>query len=264
MIVTLIVVCEVAFWVLLAVGLALRYLAKRPRAGAVVLLCEPLLEVVLLLVTAVDLRNGAEPDWKHGLAAVYIGFTATHGHYLVRWADGHAAHLLGKGRRPARPPRHGMAHTVHEWKMCGRAIGAAAIAAALLQAAIWYIDDASQAAPLREWQSRMGVVAGISLLIAVSYTIWPRRPKRADEHAHEHEHEHGPGPGHGQRAERLERSGPPRPTRRPGHAESGSEPWPAQSDAGPGRTEPETEARPPAAHRHPEGRADPSAARVRE
>ncbi|WP_431980473.1 hypothetical protein [Streptomyces qinglanensis] len=256
MIVTLIVVCEVAFWVLLAVGLALRYLAKLPRAGAAVLLCEPVLEVVLLIVTAIDLRNGAEPDWKHGLAAVYIGFTATHGHYMVRWADGHAAHLFGKGERPAKPPRHGMAHTVHEWKMCGRAIGGAAVAAVLLQAAIWYVDDASQAAPLREWQSRMGVVAGISLLIAVSYTIWPKRPKRADEHGHGH--------GHGQWAERSERSGPPRTMRRPGHAESGSEPRPARSGAGPGRTEPESEARSSAAHRHPQGRADPSAARIRE
>ncbi|WP_314177429.1 hypothetical protein [Streptomyces winkii] len=177
MIVTLIVICEIAFWVLLAGGLALRYIARMPRTGAAVLLCEPLLEVILLVVTAVDLRGGAEPDWKHGLAAVYIGFTVTHGHYMVKWADGHFLHRFGGGPRPVKPPRYGMARAVHEWKMSARAIGGAAIAAALLQLAIWYVDDAGQSESLRMWQEKMGVVAGISLIVALSYTIWPKRPR---------------------------------------------------------------------------------------
>ncbi|MCQ9707551.1 hypothetical protein M7752_14125, partial [Streptomyces sp. BSP1] len=109
MIVTLIVICEVGFWVLLAAGLGLRYLAKMPRTGAAVLLCEPLLEVVLLVVTVLDLRAGADPDWKHGLAAVYIGYTAAFGHYTVRWLDGHARHRLAGGPPPVRPPRFGAA-----------------------------------------------------------------------------------------------------------------------------------------------------------
>lgn len=79
MIVTLIVVCEVGFWVLLAAGLATRYLLKMPRTGLALLLCEPLLEVLLLVVTAIDLKNGADPSWKHGLAALYIGYTVGHG-----------------------------------------------------------------------------------------------------------------------------------------------------------------------------------------
>ena len=100
-IVALIIICEVAFWVLLVGGLALRYVAEAPRAGAAVLLCEPLLELVLLVVTAIDLRNGAEPDWKHGLAAVYIGFTVTFGHYTIKWADGQVPPPL-RGRAAAR------------------------------------------------------------------------------------------------------------------------------------------------------------------
>nr|WP_206323542.1 hypothetical protein [Streptomyces sp. HNM0574] len=171
----MIIVCEVAFWVLLAAGLALRYLARMPRTGAAVLLCEPLLELVLLVVTAVDLKNGAEPDWKHGLAAVYIGFTATHGHYLIKWADGHVAHRFAGGPRPVKPPRYGTARAVHEWKMAARGIGAAAIAAALLQGAVWYVGDAGQVESLRMWQLRMGAVAGISALIALSYTLFPKQ-----------------------------------------------------------------------------------------
>ncbi|MFD8121532.1 hypothetical protein ACFV3T_10575, partial [Streptomyces albidoflavus] len=117
MIVTLIVICEVGFWVLLAAGLGLRYLAKMPRTGAAVLLCEPLLEIVLLVVTVLDLRAGADPDWKHGLAAVYIGYTAAFGHYTVRWLDGHARHRLAGGPPPAKPPRFGAARARHEVKL---------------------------------------------------------------------------------------------------------------------------------------------------
>ncbi|MFV2120836.1 hypothetical protein ACE14D_21290, partial [Streptomyces sp. Act-28] len=111
MVITLIVVCEVGFWVLLAAGLAARYLLRMPRTGMALLLCEPLLEVVLLVATAVDLRGGAEPDWTHGLAALYIGYTVGHGHRTVKWLDGHAAHRFGGAPRPVGPPRHGTARS---------------------------------------------------------------------------------------------------------------------------------------------------------
>jgi len=61
-IIVLIVTCEVGFWVLPAAGLAVRYLLKWRRTSLALLLCEPLLEVVLFVVTAIDLRNGAEPS----------------------------------------------------------------------------------------------------------------------------------------------------------------------------------------------------------
>lgn len=109
MIVTLIVACEIGFWVLLAAGLALRYVAKMPRTSVGVLLCEPLLEVVLFVVTAMDLKNGAEPDWKHGLAAVYIGFSVGLGHSTVTWVDARVAHRFAGGPPPVKPPRYGAA-----------------------------------------------------------------------------------------------------------------------------------------------------------
>lgn len=176
MIVTLIIICEIGFWVLLAAGLSLRYLARMPKAGLAVLLCEPLLEVVLLVVTAIDLRNGADPDFRHGLAAVYIGFTVAYGHYMIRWADGHFAHRFAGGPRPVKPPRFGMARALHEWKLAARSVLGAGIAVGLLQLAIWYVDEAGQASSLREWQGRMGTVVVISLIIAASYTIWPKKP----------------------------------------------------------------------------------------
>ncbi|ROQ82857.1 hypothetical protein EDD95_2487 [Streptomyces sp. CEV 2-1] len=180
MIVTLIVLCEIAFWVLLAGGLALRYVAKKPRLGGAVLLCEPLLEVILLVVTAVDLKNGAAPDWTHGLAAVYIGFTVGLGHSTIRWVDARVAHRFAGGPPPVRPPKYGMARAVHEWRVAGRWALAAVTALALLQGAVWYVGGDGDVASLRSWQQTMLFVIGINLVIAASYTVFPKRDPRRE------------------------------------------------------------------------------------
>ncbi|MET9449472.1 hypothetical protein [Streptomyces cinerochromogenes] len=178
MIVGLIIACEVAFWVLLAAGLAFRYAFRMPRTGLALLLCEPLLEIVLFAVTAVDLKNGAEPDWRHGLAAVYIGFTVGLGHSTIRWADARVAHRFAGGPPPVKPPRYGAARAVHEWRVAGRWILASVVSLALLQGAVWYVGDAGDTGPLRAWQQRMLWVIGINVLIAVSYTLFPKREPR--------------------------------------------------------------------------------------
>ncbi|MGW2462585.1 hypothetical protein ACWC2M_26725 [Streptomyces sp. NPDC001761] len=179
MIVALVIACEVAFWVLLAAGLAFRYVLRMPRTGLALLLCEPLLEVVLFAVTAIDLRGGAEPNWRHGLAAVYIGFTVGLGHSTIRWADARVAHRFAGGPPPVRPPRYGTARAVHEWRVAARWILASAVALALLQGAVWYVGDSGDTGSLRAWQQRMLWVIGVNVVVAASYTLFPKRePKR--------------------------------------------------------------------------------------
>ncbi|MFF3499232.1 hypothetical protein [Streptomyces sp. NPDC003247] len=178
MIVALIAVCEIGFWVLLAAGLAACYLLSMPRTGIALLLCEPLLEVVLLVVTALDLKHGAEPNWTHGLAALYIGYTVGHGHRTVRWLDGHAAHRLAGAPRPAGPPRYGMARARHEGGIWLGTLTAAVVATVLLQTAVWYVGDPGRTGPLESWRWVAWRAAGIHGLIALTYLI---RPKRAPE-----------------------------------------------------------------------------------
>ncbi|MFG2810707.1 hypothetical protein ACLQ2D_35515 [Streptomyces sp. DT199] len=175
MIVALIAACEIGFWVLLAAGLATRYLLRMPRTGLALLLCEPLLEVVLLVATALDLKNGADPNWTHGLAALYIGYTVGHGHRTVKWLDGHAAHRLGGAPPPPKPPRYGMARARHEGAVWLGTLTAAVVATVLLQLAIWYVDDPSRVTSLENWRWVAWRTAGIHGLIALSYAIWPRR-----------------------------------------------------------------------------------------
>ncbi|MGW5846623.1 hypothetical protein ACWFQ8_01440 [Streptomyces sp. NPDC055254] len=182
MIVALIVACEVGFWVLLAAGLALRYLAKKPVLGAAVLLCEPLLELILLVVTTLDLKSGAAPDWKHGVAALYIGYTVAYGHYTVKWLDRHAAHRFAGGPEPA-GAGYGAARAAHEWKLWGRTVLAAAVALGLLQVAIGYVGDAGDVSSLKAWQSGALRAVGIHALVALAYTVWPKKaPAGAGEH----------------------------------------------------------------------------------
>ncbi|MGW3557498.1 hypothetical protein ACWDNT_09030 [Streptomyces sp. NPDC000963] len=180
MIVTLIVVCEVGFWVLLAAGLAVRYLLKMPRTGLALLLCEPLLEVLLLVVTAIDLKNGADPDWRHGLAALYIGYTVGHGHRTVKWLDGHAAHRLGGAPPPVKPPRYGTARARHEGAVWLGSVTAAAVASGLLLLAARYVGDDGNTDGLRSWILVAWRAAGIHGLIALSYAIWPKKAPEKD------------------------------------------------------------------------------------
>ncbi|GHE09914.1 hypothetical protein [Streptomyces alanosinicus] len=175
MVVGWIIACEVAFWVLLAAGLTFRYGLRMPRTGLALLLCEPLLEVVLFAVTAIDLKNGAHPDWRHGLAAVYIGFTVGLGHSTIKWADARVAHRFAGGPPPVKPPRYGTARAVHEWKVAGRWVLASLVALALLQAAVWYVGSAGDTSSLRQWQLRMLWLIGINVIIAGSYTLFPKR-----------------------------------------------------------------------------------------
>ncbi|MEU8763051.1 hypothetical protein [Streptomyces sp. NPDC048659] len=175
MIVTLIVVCEVGFWVLLAAGLAARYPLRMPRLGLALLLCEPLLEVLLLVVTAIDLKNGADPSWKHGLAALYIGYTVGHGHRTVTWLDGHAAHRFGGAPAPVGPPRYGRARARHEGRIWLGSVTGAAVASGLLLLAVWYVGDSGDTASLQGWIMTAWRAAGIHGLIALSYAVFPKK-----------------------------------------------------------------------------------------
>jgi hypothetical protein len=57
---------EIAFWALLAAGLAARYLLRRRRFSTALLVAVPLVDLVLLTATVVDLGRGATAGSSHG------------------------------------------------------------------------------------------------------------------------------------------------------------------------------------------------------
>jgi hypothetical protein len=190
-----IVACEVGFWLVLTAGLAARYVLRRPRLGAALLACVPLVDLVLLGATVLDLRAGATAGHAHGLAAVYLGFSVAFGHSMVRWADQRFAHRFGGGPPPWRPPRggsaqgrgvsaseprrpgrFGSARVRYEWREWGKAVLAWAIACGLLGLAVLLVGDADRTRALVGW---VGPLTMAVVIWFVAFPLWvtlfPRR-----------------------------------------------------------------------------------------
>lgn len=110
MLVAFVAACEVAFWVLLALALLARYGLRLRRVSTALLVCVPLVDVVLLVATIVDLRRGGDASPAHALAAIYIGVSVAGGHRMIAWADRQVAYRLAGGPKPERRPKRGVAH----------------------------------------------------------------------------------------------------------------------------------------------------------
>jgi hypothetical protein len=175
--IALIVACEIGFWVVLAAGLIARYVLRRRRLGAALLIVAPVVDLVLLVATTVDLARGATAGFGHGLAAAYIGFSVAFGHGLVRWADERFAYRFAGGPPPSKPPRYGRARTLHEWREFGKAALAWAIACGLLGLAIVVVGDGDRTAALDAWLVRLTMVLAVWAIWPVSHTFWPAKPK---------------------------------------------------------------------------------------
>lgn len=170
MLVAAIVACEIGFWLVLAAGLLTRYALRKPRAGAVLLVCVPLVDLALLAFTVVDLRRGAEPELAHGLAAVYLGFSVAFGHAMVRWADVRVAHRFAGGPAPEPRPASGTpARVRREWREFGSACLAAAISTALLLGGAALAADRADTGELLAWIGRLGLALVVWL---IGWPLW--------------------------------------------------------------------------------------------
>ena len=148
----LIVACEIGFWVVLLLGLACRYLLRRERLSRALLLCLPLLDILLLLFTAIDLRQGATATFAHGLAAAYVGFTVAFGEIAVKWADAHFAHRFAAGPAPPKLPSRGWPAVRYELNLWARCIVACIITMLLVEALIHFVGAGETTEPLLAWQ----------------------------------------------------------------------------------------------------------------
>lgn len=170
MLVAIIVACEIAFWVVLLAGLAARYVLRRERLSTGLLVSVPLIDLVLLVATVLDLMGGATATGAHGLSAAYLGFSVAFGPSLVRWADVRVAHRFADGPPPAKPPKGGAARARYEWREFGKAALAWLIACGLLGLAILLIGDADRTEALLGWIARLTLVLAIWSIWPISYT----------------------------------------------------------------------------------------------
>ena len=169
MIVAFIAASEIGLWVLLALGLALRYLLRRRRASTVVLALIPVLDVLLVGAVAVDLHRGSPADATHGLAGLYLGFSVAFGPAIVRWADVRFAHRFAGGPAPVKLPKHGPQRLAALWREWLRVVLAAAIASAVLLGLALTVADDDQARVLHAWLARPW---GLAVLWLVFGPLW--------------------------------------------------------------------------------------------
>ena len=172
MIYSVILACEIGFWVAIVLGLAARYLLRRPALGAALLVMAPVLDLVLLVATALHLRSGAEPGAAHALAAIYLGFSIAYGHAMIRWADVRFAHRFAGGPAPVK--RYGAAQTRASWLDVGRTGLAALIAVAVMAGLAWVAGASFD--PFLSTVHLLGLILAIELVVAICDTVSPRKP----------------------------------------------------------------------------------------
>jgi len=156
---------------------------RAPRLSAGLLLAVPVVDVVLVMASLLDVAQGSRPGTTHGLAAVYLGFTVAFGHSTIQWVDARFAHRFAGGPTPARPPRYAAARVAHEWREWRRAAVAGVITVGVLLATAavagtgvppateWFGD------PMWNWGARISVVVAVWFLCGPLWTtLSPPQP----------------------------------------------------------------------------------------
>jgi len=173
----MIIGCEIAFWVFILLGLISRYILKMEKLGFVLLSCTPVIDLILLIVTGVDLYKGAIATTAHALAAVYIGISIGFGKSMIEWVDIRFKYYVTKqGSLPNR--LHGKSFAKHYLKGFVRHVVAFVIGYGLLLGVIYVVNDPSRTEALTNMMKIWSVILGVDMIITASYFIWPRQEKR--------------------------------------------------------------------------------------
>lgn len=144
------------------------------------MICVPLVDLVLLVSSALDLRyGGGEATFAHGLAAIYLGVSVAWGYPMVSWADARFAHRFAGGPPPERPPASGFEHARRERRQWARHLIAWAVGCSLLVAGAALVGDLARTGTLTGIAGTWTLVLAADFLWSFSYTIWPRKESRA-------------------------------------------------------------------------------------
>jgi hypothetical protein len=175
----MIITCEVLFWVFILLGLTARYLFKKEKLGFFLLALTPVIDLLLLIATSIDLYRGASASMAHGLAAVYIGVSIAFGKSMIQWADTRFQHYISKTTLSKPIKKFGIDFARHNAKGFIRHIIAFVISSGILGLMIIYIDDPSRTAALTGIMKVWSFILAIDLYLTISYFIWPRKEKKS-------------------------------------------------------------------------------------
>ncbi|MGE7840895.1 hypothetical protein ACQKNX_08885 [Lysinibacillus sp. NPDC093712] len=169
-----IITAEIAFWIVILIGLVCRYRFKKPKLSIIFFALTPVIDLLLVLLTAMDLRAGTPASISHGIAAVYIGVSIAYGKTMITWADEKFQQWFLK--LPIEKKRlTGLAKGIHEIKMLGLHVIAYVISASLLYAMIVFIGQLTDTSSLLQVMKVWGIILIIDAIISFSYIIFPNK-----------------------------------------------------------------------------------------
>ncbi|MFJ7405496.1 MULTISPECIES: hypothetical protein [unclassified Lysinibacillus] len=169
-----IITAEIAFWIVILIGLICRYRFKKPKLSIIFFALTPVIDLLLVLLTAMDLRAGTPASISHGIAAVYIGVSIAYGKTMITWADEKFQQWFLK--LPVEKKQlTGLAKGIHEIKMLGLHVIAYVISASLLYAMIVFIGQLTDTSSLLQVMKVWGIILIIDAIISFSYIIFPKK-----------------------------------------------------------------------------------------
>lgn len=171
--ITWIIVAEIAFWVAIAFGLVARYILNLKGLSWFFFILTPFVDLALIVLTAMDLKNGAIATTAHGVAAIYIGVSLAYGKSMIAWADEKFQVLFLK-KSSTKKKLSGLAKGKYEMKMWARHVAAYVIGSSLLWLMIFYVGHLKAEALFNLWRI-WSIVVLVDGAISVSYIIFPKK-----------------------------------------------------------------------------------------
>lgn len=172
--ITLIILAEVAFWVAIIAGLFARYIIKMPKLSLFFFFMTPLIDLALLLLTAIDLKNGEVATFMHGIAAIYIGISIAYGKTMIDLADEKFRVWVLK-MKEVRKPLTGTAKGKREIKLFGKHVLAFVLGSILLRLMVTFVDDSDSTAALQQVWKIWSIVLLADGVISFSYVLFPKK-----------------------------------------------------------------------------------------
>ncbi|SDW20699.1 hypothetical protein SAMN05421781_0838 [Marinococcus luteus] len=176
LILLLIIGIEIAFWIVIAAGLIVRYVFQMPRLGLFFLALTPVLDLVLLIAASVDLMRGALATTAHAIAAIYIAVSIVFGKQMIRWTDERFRYyIMRQGNKPSK--LYGYAYSRKYFKDWLKHVLAYVLGTGLLWIVIFLVNNADRTEALSSIIKLWSLVVGIDLALSITYFIWSSEAK---------------------------------------------------------------------------------------
>lgn len=168
-----IIAAEILFWIAILAGLFTRYILKQNRLSIILFLLTPFIDLALIVLTVIDLQNGATATVAHGISVIYIGVSIAYGKTMISWADDKFKTWILK-ISPAKKPLYGKEKGIHELKMWARHGLAFAIGSLMFWLILTFVGTQGTEALEKVWKV-WSLVLLIDGVISISYIIFPKK-----------------------------------------------------------------------------------------